>query len=261
MGRRHRAVPGLRRPDPLSGRRGRRPARAHRAPRRALHSFIAVYADDARLAAEGADRAIRSGHRMGPLHGVPIALKDLVELEGRVTTGGSKVWASTRLAGHRHPGRARDRGGHDRARQDPHRRVRDGELGHQHPHGHSAEPVGSGGAPHAGRLLQRLRGRGRGRPRPYRHRHRHRRLGAAARGLVRDRRPEGDRGAHQHLRRPAALLHARHAGADRALGGGRRDPLPPAQRPRPARSSDALVGPGRSAAHPPARCGRPADRA
>src|SRR3990172_3655424 len=59
----------------------------------ALHAFIAVYEADARLAAEGADRAIRSGHRVGPLHGVPIALKDLVDLEGRVTTGGSKVWA------------------------------------------------------------------------------------------------------------------------------------------------------------------------
>src|SRR5258705_8598394 len=60
----------------------------------ALHAFIAVYAAEARLAAEGADRAIRSGHRVGPLHGVPIALKDLVDLEGRVTTGGSKVWAA-----------------------------------------------------------------------------------------------------------------------------------------------------------------------
>jgi len=59
-----------------------------------LHAFIAVYADEARLAAEGAERAIRSGHRIGPLHGVPIALKDLVDLEGRVTTGGSKVWAA-----------------------------------------------------------------------------------------------------------------------------------------------------------------------
>src|SRR5678815_1640564 len=58
-----------------------------------LHAFIAVYADEARLAAEGADRAIRAGHRVGPLHGVPIALKDLVDMEGRVTTGGSKVWA------------------------------------------------------------------------------------------------------------------------------------------------------------------------
>ncbi|HEX7216076.1 MAG TPA: amidase, partial [Methylomirabilota bacterium] len=59
----------------------------------ALHAFIAIYADEARLAAEGADRAIRAGQRVGPLHGVPIALKDLVDLEGRVTTGGSKVWA------------------------------------------------------------------------------------------------------------------------------------------------------------------------
>ena len=57
-----------------------------------LHAFIAVYESDARLAAEAADRAIRAGHRVGPLHGVPIALKDLVDLQGRVTTGGSKVW-------------------------------------------------------------------------------------------------------------------------------------------------------------------------
>src|SRR5213596_1108488 len=58
-----------------------------------LHAFIAVYDAEARLAAEAADKAMRSGHRVGPLHGVPIALKDLVDLEGRVTTGGSKVWA------------------------------------------------------------------------------------------------------------------------------------------------------------------------
>jgi aspartyl-tRNA(Asn)/glutamyl-tRNA(Gln) amidotransferase subunit A len=60
--------------------------------REALHAYIAVHERDARLAAEGADRAIRAGHRVGPLHGVPIALKDLVDMEGRVTTGGSRVW-------------------------------------------------------------------------------------------------------------------------------------------------------------------------
>jgi aspartyl-tRNA(Asn)/glutamyl-tRNA(Gln) amidotransferase subunit A len=58
-----------------------------------LHAFIDLYPADARLAAEAADKAIRSGHAVGPLHGVPVALKDLVDLEGRVTTGGSKVWA------------------------------------------------------------------------------------------------------------------------------------------------------------------------
>ena len=57
-----------------------------------LQAFVEVYRDDARMAAEGADKAIRSGHSVGPLHGIPIALKDLVELEGRVATGGSAVW-------------------------------------------------------------------------------------------------------------------------------------------------------------------------
>jgi aspartyl-tRNA(Asn)/glutamyl-tRNA(Gln) amidotransferase subunit A len=57
-----------------------------------LHAYIAVYEADARLAAEAAHKAMRARHRVGPLHGVPIALKDLVDLEGRVTTGGSKAW-------------------------------------------------------------------------------------------------------------------------------------------------------------------------
>src|SRR5437870_2314711 len=61
-----------------------------------LHAFIDVYADDTRLAAEAAAKAIRSGHAVGPLHGVPIALKDLIDLEGRVTTGGSMVWRDRR---------------------------------------------------------------------------------------------------------------------------------------------------------------------
>ncbi len=47
-----------------------------------LHAYIAVYDADARLAAEAADKAIRAGHGVGPLHGVPIALKDLVDLGG-----------------------------------------------------------------------------------------------------------------------------------------------------------------------------------
>ena len=54
-----------------------------------LKAFVEVYGNDARLAAEAADKAIRTGHGLGPLHGIPIAIKDLVEVEGRVTTGGS----------------------------------------------------------------------------------------------------------------------------------------------------------------------------
>ena len=54
-----------------------------------LHAFVEVYGAEARLAAEAAEKAIRSGHAVGPLHGVPVALKDLIDLEGRITMGGS----------------------------------------------------------------------------------------------------------------------------------------------------------------------------
>lgn len=58
-----------------------------------LHAWLDVFADDALLAAQGADLAIRSGHAVGPFHGVPFALKDIVHVKGRVTTGGSKARA------------------------------------------------------------------------------------------------------------------------------------------------------------------------
>jgi len=58
-----------------------------------LHSFIAVYADEARQAAKAADLARLAGHAVGPLHGMPVAIKDIIDIEGQVTTGGSRVWA------------------------------------------------------------------------------------------------------------------------------------------------------------------------
>ncbi|GAB3650929.1 amidase [Ramlibacter alkalitolerans] len=57
-----------------------------------LHAYTEVFAADARQAAEAADAAIRAGHAVGTLHGIPIALKDLIELEGKVVTGGCEVW-------------------------------------------------------------------------------------------------------------------------------------------------------------------------
>src|SRR5690242_3078616 len=62
----------------------------------ALQAFVEVYAAEARLAAEAADKAIRSGHAVGPLHGIPIAPQDLVEIEGKVSAGGSAVWRNRR---------------------------------------------------------------------------------------------------------------------------------------------------------------------
>ena len=57
-----------------------------------LHAFVTVYENDARIAAEATDRSMRAGQRLGSLQGIPIALKDLLDIEGRVTTGGSVFW-------------------------------------------------------------------------------------------------------------------------------------------------------------------------
>jgi aspartyl-tRNA(Asn)/glutamyl-tRNA(Gln) amidotransferase subunit A len=57
-----------------------------------LQAFVSVNAANARLAAEAADKAIRSGHAVGPLHGIPIAIKDLVEIEGEIAMGGSAAY-------------------------------------------------------------------------------------------------------------------------------------------------------------------------
>ena len=55
-----------------------------------LGAFQVVYEDEAMVGAEGAARACTSGHRIGPFHGVPFALKDIVDVEGRITTGGCR---------------------------------------------------------------------------------------------------------------------------------------------------------------------------
>src|SRR5215468_3268452 len=56
-----------------------------------LHSFICVLADDARREARAAEAEIAAGRYRGPLHGVPVGLKDIYETAGVATTGHSKV--------------------------------------------------------------------------------------------------------------------------------------------------------------------------
>ena len=56
-----------------------------------LHSFIRVLADDARREARAAEAEIAAGRYRGPLHGIPVGLKDIYETAGVATTGHSKV--------------------------------------------------------------------------------------------------------------------------------------------------------------------------
>ena len=51
-----------------------------------LQSYIRVEKDSARADAKAMDKEIARGHFRGPLHGIPIALKDLVDTKGVATT-------------------------------------------------------------------------------------------------------------------------------------------------------------------------------
>ena len=56
-----------------------------------LNAFITVMAEAARRDAQAADRELASGIDRGPLHGVPIAVKDLIDIKGVPTTAASRV--------------------------------------------------------------------------------------------------------------------------------------------------------------------------
>lgn len=57
-----------------------------------LHAFVEVYEEEAQTLAAAADKAREARMPLSPLHGLPIGIKDLCEIEGRITTGGSKMW-------------------------------------------------------------------------------------------------------------------------------------------------------------------------
>lgn len=56
------------------------------------HAFIRVLPERARAAAEAADAAIATGGPRGPLHGVPVGLKDIIDVAGYPTTCHSKIY-------------------------------------------------------------------------------------------------------------------------------------------------------------------------
>ena len=56
-----------------------------------LNAFITVLEDSARQDAKNADSLIKEGKYRGPLHGIPVSLKDLIYVKGARSTSGSKI--------------------------------------------------------------------------------------------------------------------------------------------------------------------------
>jgi aspartyl-tRNA(Asn)/glutamyl-tRNA(Gln) amidotransferase subunit A len=63
-----------------------------------LNAFVAIEASEALAAADAADAALAKGNVAGPLHGVPLAHKDMYYEAGKVSTCGSRIrkdWVAT----------------------------------------------------------------------------------------------------------------------------------------------------------------------
>lgn len=58
----------------------------------AVNAFVAIDADGARAAARDAEGAVMRGGELGPLHGLPVGIKDLEEVQGVRTTYGSTIF-------------------------------------------------------------------------------------------------------------------------------------------------------------------------
>ena len=56
-----------------------------------INAFITVLADEARMQARDADAEIAGNRYRGPLHGIPVCVKDIIDMAGVATTAASRV--------------------------------------------------------------------------------------------------------------------------------------------------------------------------
>ena len=57
-----------------------------------IKAYVTVASEQASRAAENAERALMKGEEIGPLHGIPVSIKDLTPTRGIRTTFGSRMY-------------------------------------------------------------------------------------------------------------------------------------------------------------------------
>src|ERR1700755_985394 len=66
----------------------------------ALNAIIAMDVEGARKRAKAADRAVKAGKKLGPLHGVPMTIKESFDVTGLPTTWGDPAFKEHKADGH-----------------------------------------------------------------------------------------------------------------------------------------------------------------
>ena len=181
-----------------------------------LNAFITVTAESARAQARQAEADIRHGDWRGPLHGVPLALKDLIDTAGVRTTAASSQFKD------RIPSedaevvrRLKEAGAVLLGKQNLHECAYGGSSMVSY-FGEVRNAWNSG--THYRRVFRRLGDRSRRGLRFRRNRHRHRWLRSGTGGPVWGRRPEADLWQGQCPRRNPTFCLPRSRRADRADG-------------------------------------------
>ena len=200
-----------------------------------LNAFITVTADEALQQARQADKDIAGGRRIGPLHGIPISLKDLIDQKGVPTTAGSLVRKDhVADADAVVTQRLRDAGAVFVGKTNLHEFAfgttsEDSGFGLiRNPHDPSRSPGGSSG----GSAVAVATGMSLGT-----HRHRYRRIDSHPRRRVRHRRPQARVGTDLRIRRGAAQPSARSRRPARRIGRRRVAALQRAAEGHPSRSA------------------------
>ncbi len=60
-----------------------------------VHAWVSVDETQARNQAAQLTQELRQGHDRGPLHGIPVGIKDVFDIEGQITGAGVKDWSHT----------------------------------------------------------------------------------------------------------------------------------------------------------------------